>query len=69
MSKEEWRSIYGTEWVTFANVEDLTEGREEAIRDYAQQQDFDTLRGFHHYLRRNILTYYDILKIVSPYEG
>lgn len=64
--EEEWVSIYGTEWVTFAEVEDLTKGREEAIREFARQEGYESLRGFHHFLEREVITYYDILKIVSP---
>lgn len=43
-----------------------TNRQEQAIRDYAKQQGYDTLRGFHWFLKREDWSYYNVLRIVSP---
>ena len=40
--------------------------QEEAIRTYAADQGYETLRGFHVYLRARAWDYYDVLKEASP---
>lgn len=43
-----------------------TAGQEAAIRAYALEEGFETLRGYHMHLRALGWDYYDILRIVSP---
>lgn len=44
----------------------ITEQQERAIREYAFEEGFETLRGFHMRLRARGWDYYDVLQIVSP---
>lgn len=43
-----------------------TTAQEEAIREYARGEGFETLRGYHMRLRSMGWDYYDILRITSP---
>lgn len=40
--------------------------RMELIRRYAERKGYATLRGFHWFMKREELTYYDILEEESP---
>ena len=40
--------------------------QEAAIRDYAREEGFETLRGYHSHLRMLGWDYYDVLRVVSP---
>lgn len=46
----------------------LTGGQEDAIRLYAHNRGFETLRGFHMWMRSMGWDYYNILRIMSPEE-
>ena len=42
----------------------ISTAQETAVRDYAEAHGYETLRGFHWYLKRMDWDYYDILKMV-----
>jgi len=44
----------------------VTGRQDEVIRAYAKKEGFDTLKGFHWFLRREEMNYYDILREESP---
>ena len=48
------------------SVRTATVDQREAIRTYMEQQDIEDFAGFSTWLKWNEMTYYDILKIVSP---
>lgn len=44
----------------------VTGKQEDVIRAYAQREGYETLKGFHWFLRREEMNYYDILREESP---
>ncbi|GAI28070.1 unnamed protein product [marine sediment metagenome] len=44
----------------------VTARQEAAIRVYAREEGFETLRGYHMRLRMLGWDYYDVLRVVSP---
>jgi len=44
----------------------VTSKQDQVIRDYARREGFETLRGFHWHLKREMMNYYDILREESP---
>jgi len=42
---------------------DLTTSQEDAVRDYAKSQGYETLSGFHWHMRREEKNYYDIIRV------
>lgn len=55
-------------WIPIRLPTDLIGEQEETIREFARERGYETLRGFHWWIRRerDIWNYYDILREVSP---
>jgi len=43
-----------------------TEKQEEAIREYARKEGFETLRGYWKHMESMEWDYYDVIKVASP---
>ncbi|GAI56881.1 unnamed protein product [marine sediment metagenome] len=59
---------YDTGWFRITEPLDgvVTARQEAAIRAYAREEGFETLRGYHMRLRMLGWDYYDVLRVVSP---
>lgn len=59
---------YDTGWFRIHEPLDgvVSAKQEAAIRDYARDQGFETLRGYASHLKMLGWDYYDVLRVVSP---